>query len=79
MVEENRKNISRGVRPARKDEGRIMKITHNSEIEKVKEDLDKAYHEAKKLRFVNNPVAYALYQVWRKYDINTNNQRSEEP
>ena len=55
-----------------------MKITHNSEIEKVKEDLDKAYHEAKKLRFVNDPVAYALYQVWKKYDINTKNQMGEE-
>ena len=55
-----------------------MKITNSSEIENVKADLDKAYQEAKKLRFVNNPVAYALYQVWKKYDINTKNQMGEE-
>ena len=37
-------------------------------IDDVCEDVKKAYEEATKLSFVNNPVAYALYQVWREYD-----------
>ena len=30
--------------------------------------LEKEYENAKKLEFVHNPMAYALYQVWRKAD-----------
>ena len=40
----------------------------DGQITKVIKDLKDAYREAKRLRFVNNPTAYALYQVWKKYD-----------
>ena len=31
-------------------------------------DLQANYEEAKRLKFVNDPVAYALYQTWKQYD-----------
>lgn len=37
-------------------------------IEKVIKELRKKYEEAKKLSFVNDPVTYALYHTWKKYD-----------
>lgn len=30
--------------------------------------LDKKYAEAKKLPFVRNPLAWALYHTWREFD-----------
>lgn len=30
--------------------------------------LESEYERAKRLDFVNNPIAYALYQVWKKAD-----------
>lgn len=30
--------------------------------------LQEEYERAKKLEFVRDPVAYALYQVWKKAD-----------
>ncbi len=33
-------------------------------LKKVREE----YEKAKSLSFVRNPVAYALYQVWKKAD-----------
>lgn len=38
-------------------------------IENVIDDLIEEYEKAKGYGYViNNPIAYALYQVWRKYD-----------
>lgn len=37
-------------------------------LEQAKELLDEEYERAKKLEYVNNPLAYALYQVWKKAD-----------
>ena len=37
-------------------------------LDKAIEDLKKEYETAEKLSFVNDPLAYALYQVWKKYD-----------
>ena len=37
-------------------------------FDKAIEDLKEEYEKAKDFTFVNNPVVYALYQVWRKYD-----------
>ena len=31
--------------------------------------LEAEYERAKKLEWVINPVAYALYQVWREADV----------
>lgn len=40
-----------------------------SVIENVIDDLIEEYEKAKGYGYViNNPIAYALYQVWRKYD-----------
>ena len=38
------------------------------DFDKVIEDLKKNYEIAKRLSFVNDPVAYALYQTWKEYD-----------
>lgn len=37
-------------------------------LDKAKKLLDEEYEKAKKLEFVHNPMAYALYQVWKKAD-----------
>lgn len=37
-------------------------------IDDAIEELKHKYEEAKKLEFVYNPVAYALYHTWKKYD-----------
>ena len=37
-------------------------------LDKAKKLLDEEYEKAQKLEFVYNPMAYALYQVWRKAD-----------
>jgi hypothetical protein len=40
-------------------------------LNKAKELLEKEYENAKGLEFVQNPMAYALYQVWKKADKST--------
>lgn len=38
-------------------------------IDNVIDDLIDEYEKAKEYGYViNNPVSYALYQVWKKYD-----------
>ena len=37
-------------------------------LEQAKYHLDKEYERAKRLDYVKNPLAYALYQVWKKAD-----------
>ena len=37
-------------------------------LEKAKELLEEEYERAKKLEWVENPLAYALYHVWRTAD-----------
>lgn len=37
-------------------------------LEEAKELLDEEYERAKRLAYVINPLAYALYQVWKKAD-----------
>lgn len=37
-------------------------------LEKAKQLLEEEYERAKRLEYVNNPLAYALYQVWKKAD-----------
>jgi hypothetical protein len=37
-------------------------------LEKAKELLEEEYERAKRLEYVHNPLAYALYQVWKKAD-----------
>ena len=37
-------------------------------IDKAKRLLQAEYEKAKKLEWVHNPVAYALYQVWKMAD-----------
>ena len=38
------------------------------ELSKVIADLRINYEVAKGLKFVNDPVAYALYQTWKQYE-----------
>lgn len=37
-------------------------------LEESKKLLDEEYERAKRLEYVINPLAYALYQVWKKAD-----------
>lgn len=37
-------------------------------LEQAKKLLDEEYERAKRLEYVKNPLAYALYQVWKKAD-----------
>lgn len=37
-------------------------------LEKAIKLLEKEYERAKKMEFVHNPLAYALYQVWKMAD-----------
>ena len=37
-------------------------------LEKAEKLLIEEYERAKKLEFVNDPLAYALYHVWKKAD-----------
>ena len=37
-------------------------------LEEAKQLLDVEYERAKRLDYVVNPLAYALYQVWKKAD-----------
>lgn len=38
--------------------------------------LESEYERAKRLDFVINPIAYALYQVWKKADCKRINYRN---
>ena len=42
-------------------------------LEKAIELLKNEYEEAKKLSFVQKPLAYALYHTWKKVDEKSNN------
>lgn len=37
-------------------------------LDRAKKLLDKEYEKAKTLEYVHNPLAYALFNVWRKAD-----------
>ena len=37
-------------------------------LKKAIELLESEYERAKKLEYVRNPLAWALYQVWKKAD-----------
>lgn len=37
-------------------------------LEEAKKLLDEEYERAKRLKYVKKPLAYALYQVWKKVD-----------
>ena len=44
-------------------------------LEEAKQLLDEEYERAKGIAYVHNPLAYALYQVWKKVDkANVSNQ-----
>lgn len=40
-------------------------------LNRAKRLLEREYEKAKTLEFVQNPMAYALYQVWQKADRET--------
>jgi hypothetical protein len=42
-------------------------------LEESKALLDEEYERAQRLEYVHDPIAYALYQVWKKADM----ERSE--
>lgn len=50
----------------------------NPELRKTVKLLNKEYARAKKLSFVHNPIAYALYQVWKAADAKMNGGKVHE-
>ena len=44
------------------------KINHPMSLETAIKHLETEYEKAKRLDFVINPIAYALYQVWKMAD-----------
>ncbi len=46
-------------------------------LENAKELLDEEYEKAKKLEYVQNPLAFALYQVWKKVDTKNALQQTD--
>ena len=46
-------------------------------IEKAIAELVKEYERVKDSEFVRNPVAYALYQVWKKADKERKNELAQ--
>ena len=46
-----------------------MSRTEREEVDQAIVDVCRIYEDAKKLDWIDNPVAFALYQVWRKYDM----------
>lgn len=40
-------------------------------LNRAKKLIEQEYEKAKTLEFVQNPMAYALYQVWQKADRET--------
>ena len=57
----------------------------DTKIERVVEMLKAKYERAKKMDYVRNPVAYALHQVWKAADrdseteVGRENKRSSQP
>ena len=52
--------------------GRKADITTINTFDDATKLLDAEYERAKRLEYVNNPLAYALYQVWKKADTERN-------
>ena len=46
-------------------------------LEEAKALLDKEYDRAQRLEYVINPLAYALYQVWKKADTENAHQQTD--
>lgn len=44
-----------------------------SEIEKAIIIIKEEYERALKLKYVNDPIAWALYHTWRKFDVKKGN------
>ena len=42
---------------------------HSLSFGAVVDMLREAYDKAKRLKYVSNPMAYALYHVWREVDV----------
>ena len=47
-------------------------------LEKAIKTLEKEYAKAEKQPFVTNPLAYALYQVWKIADEESEDGRNEK-
>ena len=39
-----------------------------SELDKAKKMLEEQYARARNLKYVRNPIAFALYHTWKKFD-----------
>ena len=48
--------------------GYDRKRGHGMTIEQAQKFLEEEYERAKRLEYIKYPLAYALYQVWKKAD-----------
>lgn len=56
-----------------------MEREFKDRLENAIEELKEAYEEAQELTFVRDPLAYALYHTWKKYDrMDKDNKRGGE-
>lgn len=46
----------------------LFKKNEEKELEEAISYLKELYWEIKELEWVKNPIAYALYYTWRKFD-----------
>ena len=42
--------------------------TESRELEEAKKMLEEQYARARNLKYVRNPIAFALYHTWKKFD-----------
>ena len=54
-----------------------MKRTCNSGIDNVIEEIRNAYEEGKNMRFIKDPIAYALWVTWKRYEEKHEEQTRE--
>lgn len=47
-------------------------------LEQAVKRLESEYERAKKLKWIYNPLAYALYQVWREVDAKKSGRPRKE-
>lgn len=47
-------------------------------LQKATKKIEDEYEKAKKLEWVNNPLAYALYQVWKEANRSVGRKTKDE-
>ena len=46
----------------------IQELKHETDLDRAITELKKEYEQALRDNYIQKPLAYALYQVWKKVD-----------